>query len=510
MAVLPSESSWRLWARRGLWVLAVVLVCWFTGPRFVASLRPPRTTILDFFQEWASARNHFVGLPIYADQRIAMERHLQSRLPKDAPFALDINAHPPTSVLLVLPFALLDYPDAFLAWNLFSLAALVFSLWLIARELNLRFSVWAIPPLLALLLMCGPLQQQTNQGQLNLVLLALITGTWVADRRGWPIVAGSLLGAAAAIKLFPAFLFLYFLVRGKWKVLGSGLVSGLLLTALTAGILGPAAFQDYIHDALPRVSLFRDWWANASLTGFWCKLFNAPSHHVVELWSNPWLARGGILISCLLLTAMLVRLIRKARSTAETDLAFGLSIVVMLLVSPITWDHYFLLLLPTLAILWTRMGSPSLAGWILSGICILTLIALTANHYILLGLLTLPIAVWLWQSPRSGSARVLALLCIGLCISPKVIWDATIPGADEIHGGVAQPMQTLILLSYQCYTLLALFFFGLTRSHYAASLDGVVNAEERTQPNGQSATSTENAESQPPFVESASLQLHGM
>ena len=481
---------------------------------------PPRTLILDFIQEWASARNHFVGLPIYGDQRTAIEQHLQSKLRKDSSFALDVNAHPPTSVLLVLPFALLDYPDAFLTWNLFSLSALAVSVWLIARELKLHFSAWAILPLVGLLLMCGPLQQQINQGQLNLVLLLLITGTWVADRRGWPIVAGTLLGAAAAIKLFPAFLFLYFLVRGKWKSLAAGVASALAFTAITAGVLGTAAYQGYIQEALPRVSLFRDWWANCSLTGFWCKLFNAPSHHVVELWSSPWLARGGIVISCLLVTAVRVQLIRKAHSKADTDLAFGLTIVVMLLVSPITWDHYFLLLLPTIAILWTRIGSPPLAGWILSGICILSLAALAAHHYVVLGLSIIPIAIWLWQSPRTSSARMLALLCIALCISPKVIWDATIPGNDEMHGGIAQPIHALTLLSYQCYTLLALFVFGLTRSrivvaddaeslNVAASVNVTDNTQQESLPVRQlTAHSTAASESESSLVKSPALPLH--
>ena len=45
------------------------------------------------------------------------------------------NAHPPTSVLLALPVTGLDLPDAVLAWNLVTLAALLASLAIVAAGL---------------------------------------------------------------------------------------------------------------------------------------------------------------------------------------------------------------------------------------------------------------------------------------------------------------------------------------------------------------------------------------
>src|SRR5262249_406963 len=150
------------------------------GPSFVTSLYPPREKILDFFQEWASARNWFEGLPVYEHQGTTMQRYLGFEA-RPGTFGIERNAHPPTSVLLALPFGRLDYSGAFLAWSLLSLATLPASIWILLRQLKLTVSLWALVPAVTLLLACNPLRQQVNQGQLNLILLFLVVTIWAAE-----------------------------------------------------------------------------------------------------------------------------------------------------------------------------------------------------------------------------------------------------------------------------------------------------------------------------------------
>src|SRR4051794_21139132 len=116
----PDRTRWP-WRRRCLWLVLLTGTLAWLGPGFLTNLRPPRTRILDFFQEWASARNFCDGLPIYTNQEESSRRYLGYQRPSPEGFFLEFNAHPPTSVLLVLPLAHLDYPDAFLAWSLLSL-----------------------------------------------------------------------------------------------------------------------------------------------------------------------------------------------------------------------------------------------------------------------------------------------------------------------------------------------------------------------------------------------------
>src|ERR1700722_4158402 len=101
-------------ARWPLWVGLAAIVCALQGPAFLRDLRPPLDRGLDFFQDWASARNRTEGLPVYTRHEVTATRYLGVRVAPDDPFFVPVNAHPPTSVLLAMPLARLGYSDAFL------------------------------------------------------------------------------------------------------------------------------------------------------------------------------------------------------------------------------------------------------------------------------------------------------------------------------------------------------------------------------------------------------------
>jgi hypothetical protein len=424
MGTTPDVRHERAWSRRAcaVWSVVALVAGLLLGPGFVRSLRPGQGSLRDFVQEWASARNLIEGRPVYEDQETSLARYLDFHRDPANPtdrFFIHHNAHPPTSVLLALPVAWLDYRDAMLAWNLFSLAALAASLWLMNRGLGVASSPWALLPLGAFLLVCGPFQQQMYQGQLNLVLLLLLTGTWAADRAGRPHLAGTLLGAATAVKLFPGFLLLYFLLRRDWRAVAAAAVSFALLTGLTAGVLGLAAYRDYITDVLPNVAAYQSDWLNASFAGFWSRLFNPTSHQniVIPLWTSPTLAAAGTLVCRVALVAVLVWGLWRMETSADRDLGFGLFLVAMLLVSPVAWDHYFLLLVLPVIVIWQRLRNAGLTRWLFA---------------IIPAILSLNMG-WYYQQ-----------------LIP--------PG---LNGGAAGPTQPLTVVALPFYALLALFVVGL-------------------------------------------------
>jgi hypothetical protein len=410
---------------RILWLCLAVFLCWALGRHFVNILRPGRNTPTDFFQDWASARNSLNQLPVYTSQRLTWGLYRDGRVGDEPPVWARVNAHPPTSVLLALPIASLQYSDAVFAWNLFSLMTLVGSLWLVIRQTDVRLSLFSIPPLLTCLLLCVPLWIHMYLGQLGLPLLLLITGAWAAERSGHEAIGGALLGVAAVLKLFPAFLFLYLIVRGRWRAVAAGVLSAAVLTLLTGELLGWAAFDCYLRDVLPRVTWFRSAWNNASIAGFWAKLFDpAPEvpgmcWRVQSVWQSAALARVGTVLTCVVLIGALGIAVARARTRAECDRAFGATIVGMLLVSPITWEHYFVLLL-----------LPVVFGWM--------------------------------AFPVSPVARVGFLLSqiVLFAVPPNELHQIIIAGGAET--GVATGTHTLTVLSLQFYALVCLFFIAIS------------------------------------------------
>ena len=416
-------------ARRWLWAALAAMVCLSQGADFVSSLRPGPTEGVDFFQEWSSARNWLEGVPVYTDLEAAAKRYLGYTLRPGEEMPFTKNAHPPTSVLLAVPFALINYPDSTLLWNVSSLVAFAFTLWLIGRAVGLTPGPWLVLPALVLLLTCNPFRQQVNQGQLNLVLLLLLTGTWFAERSGRPRSAGILLGLATAIKIFPAFFFLYYTLRRRWSVLISGLAGFVACTVITVAILGPETYRSYLGDVVPLVSSYRNDWLNASLTGFWIKWFDSGAisrfafpdlpRYLPPVVGNPAVATVGLILSSLGVLVAWAWAVLRARTQEQQDVAFGVTTTTMLLLAPVAWDHYMLLLILPVTQLWIARATV-----------------------------------------RRG--RILLLLILAcLWLNPLFFWNALLPVPTVINNAAGAALWSLVAVSLQFFALIGLFLLGL-------------------------------------------------
>ena len=439
-------------ARPWIWAVLAALVSLTQGPSFVDSLRPGPREGVDFFQEWASAKNLFQGVPIYMDLEKTADLYLGYKRAPGEEILFTKNAHPPTSILLALPFARMSYPVAMLAWNLMSLAFFGMTLWLTFRALGFRLDAWLIFPAIALFLICNPVRQQVNQGQLNLVLLLLLTCLWLADRAGRLRTAGILLGAATAIKLFPAFFFLYFILRKRWTVAAYGIAAFVTATAITVAILGVEAYRSYITEVVPQVSTYRNGWINASLAGLWTKWFDAGAlspmplpglpRHLSPLVKLPALASAGLVASSLVVLLLWARAVLRSRSLPTTDLAFGLTLITMLLISPLTWDHYFLLLLLPL------------------------------------------VQLWIGLSDAKRARIVLFLLLACLWTNPLLFWTAWLPASApaDLPGRV----WSLTVVSLHSFALIGVYILGLV--HHGTLVDAFLHeSRSNRKPSGSSA-----------------------
>lgn len=361
----PEPTYWTP-LRITLWAAAAVGVSVWLGPSGVSIFRPPPEVFPDFSQEWLSARNYWTGHPIYEPQEKALLRHT-GLVPTG--FMLPWNAHPPVALLLALPFGLFtDYQTAHLAWNLATFPLLILAVVLVIRELEIPFPVWSIFPTVVLGLAFHPLFSQLAQGQLNFLLFFCIVAAWVADRHDQPGLAGVALGLAVGIKIIPGFLFIYFFFARRWQAILTGLLTVAAVNAAAWAVFGTDAFTTYIRKVLPSLVPYYSSGGNVSLTGFWMRLFEPDPHErIVPLVHVPRAGRALALASQVAVAACVALAAWRARSTEARDWAFSLGTVGMVLVSPIAWPHYFVLLLLPLAVMWMRLpdGWPRGFFWVL-------------------------------------------------------------------------------------------------------------------------------------------------
>ncbi|HTN74520.1 MAG TPA: glycosyltransferase family 87 protein, partial [Pirellulaceae bacterium] len=339
---------------------------------------------------------------------------------------LPVNAHPPTSVLFTLPFGLLPYPVAKFVWNISSLVAVAIAAVLMMSRWGLAIhssNYWALA---VLIISSASLSSQIREAQFNAFLLLLITIGWIGMRNHWPLAAGIAIGLAAGLKLFPLFIIFAFLMLRQWKTFAYSCTAFGLLQALTAGVFGIESYRTYIYDVMPGLSHWRAAWLNSSLTGFWSRVFDPGIDVVVPLYESPLLAKVAILGSSLVITGLFAWQAWRAKGEVQRDRMYAAAVIAMILLSPTAWDHYWLLLLVPLPILWWR-SEWTVPSVILFWIC--TFLLVVMRQY------------WLW-------------VCLGTPLPQRV---------GGVMTNIAQPWNSILVLAIPTYCLLVLYGLALTR-----------------------------------------------
>lgn len=325
--------------------------------------------------------------------------------------------YPPFAAALFAPLAWLPWTLCRLVWQLGSLA----ELWFIGRcslhlADNARTSRLGRRPastatlLTALALWTEPVRSTMNYGQINLfIAAALLAG--LAARRTW--IAGVTVGICAAVKLIPGITGLYYLLAGRLRTVAAAAVTA--LAAIGASFLvSPALTRQFFTDTIFNPARAGDLAAvnNQSLRGALTRILG---HDDAVLWA-------GASVVLLAVGAVSAR-----ACVGRRDYLGGFLVVQIagLLVSPISWNHHWIWVLPlivwattgplrrapsirSLAALWllvccsflvsaqiaqqTRRGGPPAAGWM----------PWAEALYPVLGIITI-VAIWMGHR-RSGQS----------------------------------------------------------------------------------------------------------
>ncbi|WP_316959513.1 glycosyltransferase 87 family protein [Streptomyces sp. TRM68367] len=276
--------------------------------------------------------------------------------------------YPPFAAVAMLPMALLGLRAAIAVALLLNLAALAVVLRILTGRDWRRHGWYGCALAACLLALFEPLRDTFSFGQVNVLLLALVlTDAWLlaTGRTRW---AGIGVGLAAAVKLTPALFIGLLLLARRWRAAAVATAVAFGATALAACV-APDASWFYWTDALwdtTRVGRL-DYVSNQSVQGILARL-GEPDHTV---WATAVL---------LVLAVWAVRASRAA-AAGEWTAAFALTGLAACLVSPVTWVHHLVWVLPSFAVL-VRAGYPRVAGALYALMC--------------------TSVVWLWFDDASG------------------------------------------------------------------------------------------------------------
>ncbi|HUJ72179.1 MAG TPA: glycosyltransferase family 87 protein [Verrucomicrobiae bacterium] len=269
--------------------------------------------------------------------------------------------YPPLFAVLMVPFALLPTFWASLVWYVLSVILVAWTVWmcvsLVKTGLNFEgdpFVLYVIPPLLVLF----PLMSALARGQTTPVLLWLSTAglfyAWKGqDWRGGVCFAGGIL-----LKVFPVVLLAYFVWRKRWRFVAATLTS-IVIGALIvpAAVYGWQRNVDYLKEWVSKVGkpaaemeskrmdnplyeqlLSTERTRNQSFEAVLARVFRADVARPVAIGLGLAMAAAMLWVDW--------------RTHGKGDMPLqSAGVLWMLLIIPISWAHYFMLLLLPLTVL---------------------------------------------------------------------------------------------------------------------------------------------------------------
>jgi hypothetical protein len=279
-------------------------------------------------------------------------------------------------------------------------------------------------------------------GQPSLVLLALMLGAFVLLRARREISAAALIALAAAIKAFPIMAIIYLIYRRYWKGTASLVVAlAFLLLVLPAPFRGrERAWRDlkqwsvgmlkYNPGGVAQRPMRSYTWKNQSLVGVSNRLLRhvdadaASAAHTpiyVNLADLKFSTVNAIILSVALALGILfiAAMPQRTMRTAESDaIEFALLILMMLMITPLSFGYLFSWLILPFAVVTQRVLSGkglSLLWWCLPVLAILALALpfprgaqIYGNTFFAVLLLFIGLSIELLRCKRAGQPSAAA------------------------------------------------------------------------------------------------------
>ena len=274
--------------------------------------------------------------------------------------------YPPPSILAFWPLTLLSFGGGFVAFTLISHLCLLGCMWLMIMRLHplpakpLVRTVF-ICLATAYVLLSDAVRITLDLGQVNLIVLFLLCASFVAlERRGSNWLIAAPLSIAILLKTYPLFLLILIATRRRFKAAALTLACFAALVAIAVVVVPSYVWSSWLTEVVPAASntkalafLFShtplDFAWNQSVAGLMKRLLGD------TLWGHSPLSFPA-------LAAPLTKVVDAALIGVTSFLAFrfykrchpmdGLAddtaafLLMMYLVSPISWDHHLVFILP--------------------------------------------------------------------------------------------------------------------------------------------------------------------
>ncbi len=355
-----------------------------------AFLRPLEA--VDFVAYYLAANLLERAEPLYISE------YMQAAADRAGVVFLTVYLYPPLFAGLLRPLAALDFQTAARIWVLVNVALMIVGTVFLVRAA--RLPRWSLPLALLAAFSVPAVITTLLVGQVNIVVFALISAAVYAavlaseapmlrQQHRYDALTGAFLGLAAMVKVFPAAFGVVFLLHRRWAAL-AGMIASVLLSLLLGLLVAGGVpnttrwFTDVLfrigmvnQDNLPIMqgprNVFGRLFESYTYTYDFMVVGNSQQQTFPALIEAP--ALGSIvatLVSGLIFAITMFWLIRRARQRQPLAADLVLVTAMLMLITPVLWDYYYVLWLIPLAWLVRSYGQlPLYARWLVLLGCLL-------------------------------------------------------------------------------------------------------------------------------------------
>jgi len=249
--------------------------------------------------------------------------------------------YPPFASLLYFPLGFLSLNQAKFIWFMLTVTATFALIILSSRLAAFPSSAPAYVPVFTFLILARFLARELSLGQINtliICLLLLMLKNWLIDSGSFAtsLKTGFLWGLATSLKPYALIFFPLFLLRRRWKIIGSALfffILSFFMPAIFYGLKGNLIVHqewlNHLKASTPPLLSSQD---NISLFALLYKWFGPE----IPVWTL------GLFAIALLAAAIFLAVIRAKNMNYPVILEAAALLLLMPIVSPLGWDYTLL------------------------------------------------------------------------------------------------------------------------------------------------------------------------
>ncbi len=313
--------------------------------------------------------------------------------------------YPPTAIFFIYPFIKLPYAYAKVAFG----ATMILLMIGVLVALYSRYQ--RLMPVILVLFLSLPMLSNIDNGQIDILILALIVAAFYLED-GW--LAGVCLGLAIAAKAAPILCVGWFLLDRRWRTSIWSLVTSGGLTAVAVALWGFGRYREFLHQLLSSqhwdgTKLVHEF-KTISLVDHKFVLVGKATYAYAHLWyggpQNPLAPLGRLVpvVGLGLLAAYTFWIMKteRGRSLSRAASFFGF-VVVSLFVNSLLWTMGLILCFPLLLELVNASKTPARTALILLTPMFLPFQAVIERRFLVW---VIAVAICLWLEVKGRGKKI--------------------------------------------------------------------------------------------------------